>query len=108
LHEAGITLVPGTDAMSGFSLHNELENYVKAGISNADVLKMATLTAAEVTGYGEQLGSIEAGKWADLILIDGNPLNDISDIRRVTLTIKDGKIYTSKELYEAIGVRHFE
>jgi len=108
LHEAGITLVPGTDAMSGFSLHNELENYVKAGISNADVLKMATITSAEVSGYGEQLGSIEAGKWADLILIDGNPLNDISDIRRVILTIKDGKIYTSKELYEAIGVRHFE
>ena len=108
LHEAGITLVPGTDAMSGFSLHNELENYVKAGISNADVLKMATLTAAEVSGFGEELGSIEAGKWADLILVDGNPLSDISDIRRVVLTVKDGKIYSSKELYEAIGVKHFE
>lgn len=108
LHEAGVTLVPGTDAMSGFSLHNELENYVKAGISNADVLKMVTLTAAEVSGFGEELGSIEAGKWADLILVDGNPLSDISDIRRVTLTIKDGKMYSSKELYEAIGVKHFE
>ena len=90
------------------SLHNELENYVRAGISNANVLKMATLTAAEVSGYGSKLGSIEAGKLADLILIDGDPLSDISDIRRVELTIKDGNIYTSKELYEAIGVKHFE
>ena len=108
LHESGITIVPGTDAMSGFGMHKELENYVRAGIPTAEVLKMATLTSAEVTGHKESLGSIEEGKLADLILIDGNPLEEISDIRRVELTIKDGKLYYPAQLYEAIGVKHFE
>ncbi|MTI31200.1 amidohydrolase family protein [Xanthovirga aplysinae] len=108
LHINGITIVPGTDAMAGFSLHKELENYVKAGIPNAEVLKIATLVSAEVIGVQDQLGSIEEGKLADLILVDGNPLENISDIRRVELTMKDGKIYKPAELYEAIGVKHFE
>lgn len=108
LHEGGITVVPGTDAMPGFTLHKELENYVKAGISEVDVLRMATLTSAKVAGYGDQLGSIEEGKLADLILIDGNPLEQISDIRRVVLTIKDGKIYNPENLYRSIGVKHFK
>lgn len=57
-----------------------------------------------MSGLKDQLGVIEKGKLADLILVDGNPLENISDIRRVELTIKDGKIYRSAELYEAIGV----
>lgn len=108
LHESGVSLVPGTDAMSGFALHKELENYVRAGIPEADVLKMATITSAEVCGYQDQLGSIEEGKLADLILLDGNPLENISDIRRVVLTIKDGNVYSPKKMYEAIGVGYFE
>lgn len=105
LHESGIVIVPGTDAMAGFGLHRELENYVRAGISEADVLKSATLTSAQVTGNADILGSVEVGKLADLILVDGNPLENISDIRRVSLTIKDGKIYDPPSLYKAIGVR---
>ncbi|MBT34439.1 MAG: amidohydrolase [Thalassobius sp.] len=108
LHKQGITMVPGTDAMSGFALHKELENYVKAGISTADVLKMATLTSAEVIGVADKLGSIESGKEADLILVDGNPLENISDIRRVELTIKNGNLYNTADLYNAIGVKPFE
>ncbi len=108
LYDGGITIVPGTDALPGFTLHKELENYVKAGISEAEVLKMATIVSAGVAGYEGLLGSIEEGKLADLILIDGDPLQNMSDIRRVVLTIKDGKIYDPEKMYNAIGVKHFE
>ncbi|MEP1094049.1 MAG: amidohydrolase family protein, partial [Cyclobacteriaceae bacterium] len=108
LHESGVTIVPGTDAMAGFGLHRELENYVRAGISNADVLKIATITSAQVAGVSDVLGTVTEGKLADLILVDGNPLEDIRDIRRVELTIKDGIIYRPQKLYESVGVKHFQ
>ena len=108
LHENGVTIVPGTDALLGFGLHKELENYVKAGIPNSEVLRMATIISAQVTGHADRLGSIEVGKLADVILIDGNPLEDMSDIRRVELTIKNGNIYDARTLYKAIGTKHFK
>ncbi len=108
LHENEIPIVPGTDAMAGFGLHRELENYVKAGIPEKDVLYYATLGSAKVVGREKDLGSIATGKKADFILVDGDPLSDINDIRRVVLTVKDGNIYDPKELYSAIGVKHFE
>lgn len=108
LHENGVTIVPGTDALLGFGLHKELENYVKAGISASEVLRMATIISAKVTGHADQLGSIEIGKLADVILVDGNPLEDISDIRRVELTIKNGNIYDARTMYKAIGTKHFK
>ncbi len=108
LYESGITIVPGTDALLGFGLHKELENYVRAGIPAGEVLRMATIISAQVTGHATQLGSIEAGKLADVILVDGNPLENISDIRRVELTIKNGNIYNVEKLYQAIGTKHFK
>ncbi len=108
LHDQGVTVIPGTDAMAGFALHKELENYVKAGIPANEVLKLATITSAIVTKTQNELGSIDVGKLADLVLIDGNPLDNISDIRKVELTIKDGKLFYAKDLYEAIGVTHFK
>ena len=108
LHDNGITIVPGTDDMAGFGLHRELENYVRAGIKPTEVLQLATLVSAQVSGVGDKTGSIEEGKWADLILVEGDPTNDISDIRKVTLTIKDGRIYDPQKLYDAIGVAHFK
>ncbi|MCO4821463.1 MAG: amidohydrolase family protein [Flavobacteriaceae bacterium] len=108
LHDLGVTVIPGTDAMVGFGLHSELENYVRAGISTKDVLILATLTSAKNAWVDDELGSIEVGKLADLILVDGNPVNNISDIRRVELTIKNGNIYNPKELYQAIGIKHYK
>ena len=108
LHDQGVTVIPGTDAMPGFGLHKELENYAKAGIPANEVLQLATIVSAEVTKTADRLGSIEVGKLADIILIDGNPVENIEDIRRVELTIKDGKLYYAKSLYEAIGVKHFK
>ena len=104
MHEAGITLVPGTDAMPGFTLHRELELYVKAGISPVEVLKMATLTAAKVSNVDDRLGSIEPGKLADIVLVDGDPTQNISDIRNTFLTVSRGRLYDPKDLYQAIGV----
>jgi imidazolonepropionase-like amidohydrolase len=105
LYDGGVPLVAGTDAMAGFSLHRELELYVEAGIPAPDVLKMATIGAARVMKRDGDLGSIAPGKLADVILIDGNPVANISDIRHASLVVKDGNVYKPAELYKSIGVR---
>ena len=103
LYDNGITLVPGTDDFPGFTLHRELELYVQAGIPPAEVLRMATLTSAQVAGKQNELGTLAAGKKANLILVDGNPLANIRDIRKVVLTIKNGNLYCPGELYRSYG-----
>ena len=108
LHLNGVTIVAGTDAMAGFALHRELEKYVEAGIPPSEVLKIATITSAKVARVDKTLGSIEEGKLADLILVNGNPLENISNIRKVDLVIKDGNIYDPKQLYNSIGVKHYQ
>jgi hypothetical protein len=105
LHDEGITIVAGTDATPGFSLHRELEHYVEAGIPAPEVLRIATLGAARVMKLDGELGTIAPGKLADLILVDGDPTRNISDIRRATLVVKDGVIYDPAKLYRAIGVK---
>lgn len=108
LYRKDITVVPGTDGLPGFLYHRELELYAQAGIPNAEVLKLATIKSAEITGVAEDFGSIKAGKKADLILVDGNPLEEMSDIRKVEWTMKEGKLYYAKELYNSMGIQHFE
>ncbi len=107
LHDSGIQLVAGTDAMVGFTLHRELELYHQAGITSKDVLKIATIDSASVVGQASKTGSIEVGKAADLVLIDGNPLVNISDIRKVIWTIKDHKLYQAPSLHKSIGIKPF-
>jgi imidazolonepropionase-like amidohydrolase len=108
LYDAGVTIVPGTDAPPGFALHRELELYSAAGIPNAQVLRIATIGAARVLGMQDTMGSIQPGKLADLIIIDGDPEKDMSEIRRVELTMKDGIIFESAKVYQALGVRPIE
>jgi imidazolonepropionase-like amidohydrolase len=103
LHQNGITIVPGTDDFPGFALHHELELYSQSGIPNADVLRSATITSAKVAGKDKELGTVEVGKTANLILIDGDPLKDISAVRRVELTFKQGNIYDPKAMYASYG-----
>ena len=107
LYDNGIQLVPGSDDMPGFTIHRELELYAQAGIPNAAVLKIATLDSARVIGVDEQTGSIEAGKAADLLLLEGNPLQDISAVRRGVLVMKGDTMYRPGELYPAVGVSPF-
>ena len=74
LYDSGITIVPGTDALPGFTLHRELELYAQAGITTPEVLRIATLGAARVAHRDKELGSITPGKLADMVLVDGDPV----------------------------------
>lgn len=104
LHAHGIRIVAGTDDLAGFTLHRELELYAKAGIPNAEILQLATIGAARVMHRDAELGSVAAGKLADLVVIDGDPVANISDVRKPVWVIKDGTLYDSKEVYRALGV----
>ena len=108
LFDNGIPIVPGTDAFAGFTLHRELENYVRAGIPSEEVLKMATLSAATLIGKENKFGTIEKGKVADIIVVDGNPLENISDIRKIETVIKDGSYYSTEELLATLSVSYFK
>ncbi|MGZ5433646.1 MAG: amidohydrolase family protein, partial [Thermoanaerobaculia bacterium] len=104
LHRAGVTIVPGTDGLAGFTLHRELELYAQAGIPPAEVLRIATLVPAQVLGRDQDLGTIEPGKLADFIIVDGDPTRNISDIRKVVWVVKDGKVYDPRAIYRELGV----
>jgi hypothetical protein len=105
LHQAGVTILAGTDATPGFSLHRELELYADAGIPATEILRIATLGGAKVMKRDQDLGVVAPGKLADFILVDGDPTVRIADIRRVILTVKDGAVYDPAALYAAIGVK---
>jgi imidazolonepropionase-like amidohydrolase len=105
MHHAGITIVAGTDSLPGFGYERELELYGRAGIPAAEVLRIATLGAARVMKLDGELGSIEAGKLADVILVDGNPTESLGDLRRVSLVVKDGAVYDPEAILKSSGVR---
>jgi hypothetical protein len=105
MHQAGVPLVAGTDSIAGLGLHRELELYVQAGIPAPEVLRIATWNGARVAGASATAGSIERGKVADLILVDGDPSRRISDIRRTVLVLKGGVAYSPAELYETMGFK---
>jgi imidazolonepropionase-like amidohydrolase len=107
LYKAGVPLVAGTDGTAGFNLHRELELYVKAGIPPAEALRVATWNGARYTNLLDQLGSVSPGKRADLLLVDGDPTQNISDIRHIALVLKDGVAYYPAEIYQAIGIEPF-
>ncbi|HEX9707381.1 MAG TPA: amidohydrolase family protein [Steroidobacteraceae bacterium] len=107
LHAAGIPLVAGTDNIAGFTLHRELELYVRAGLTPGEAVRIATENGARYAGVLGDRGTVERGKRADLILVDGDPTKNISDIRRVSYVLKDGVGYAPSALYESFGVRPF-
>ncbi|MGJ7901114.1 amidohydrolase family protein [Lysobacter sp. 1R34A] len=104
LHDAGVTILPGTDALAGYMLHAELILYARAGIANAEVLRLATLTPAQVLGVDKDRGVIAPGKLADLVLIDGDPIRDMNDIRKVDAVFKGGKRYDPAQIEKALGI----
>lgn len=105
LRSEGIPIVAGTDGLAGFSLPRELELYVEAGIPTPEVLRMATLGAARVARRDDRLGSIEEGKLADLIVVDGDPAARIADIRRLRLVVRDGAVLDPDALCREVGIR---
>jgi hypothetical protein len=98
LHEAGTTIICGTDAgigvtIPGFSIHKELAFYKEAGLSNYEVLKTATINASKTHSIMNNMGTIEVGKIANLVLIDNNPLLDLSALQNPkTVFIKGRKL----------------
>jgi len=106
LHKAGIDIVAGTDqAIPGHSIYRELELYVKAGFTPLEALQSATSVPARVMGMDKETGTIEAGKRADIIILDANPLEDIKNIRSVDKVIANGVLYDAAPLWKSVGFK---
>ena len=97
LHAAGVRLLAGTDASdepfvyAGSSLHDELELLVEGGLSPLDALAAATIGPAEFLGLADSLGTVQAGRGADLVILDANPLTDIRNTRRIHAVVRGGR-----------------
>jgi imidazolonepropionase-like amidohydrolase len=107
LHRAGVPLVAGTDEIEGFTLHRELELYTMAGIPAGEVLRIATWNGAKYTRTLADRGSIEPGKLADLVLVDGDPTQDITALRRIALVVTQGRSIDPSAVYSELGIKPF-
>jgi len=106
LHQAGVPIVAGTDqTVPGFSLDREIELHVQAGFTPMEAIQSATLVPARAMGMEKDSGTIEVGKRADIILVDGNPLENISDIRKVSTVFAAGKMYQPAALWTSVGFK---
>jgi imidazolonepropionase-like amidohydrolase len=104
LHDAHVTLIAGTDqAVPGHSLHREMELFVEAGFTPMEALQAATLVPARVLGRDKDLGTVEPGKIADFLVVDGDPLADIRNLRRVVTTVQSGRAYDAAALWKLVG-----
>jgi imidazolonepropionase-like amidohydrolase len=106
-HREGLLILVGTDSSSGLAMARELELMVRAGIPAARALQSATLVAAVALGEDTQRGSIERGRKAELILVDGDPTRRIEDIRRIALVIQGTTAYRPSEIWQQMGFRPF-
>jgi hypothetical protein len=107
LFQEGIPIVAGTDnsSLPGYVLYRELELYVESGLTPLQAIQTATLIPAKVMGRLSQSGTIEVGKQADMILVDGDPLKRLSDIQKIKWVIKDGQVYNAAELKNSVGFK---
>ena len=104
MHRAGIPFLAGTDTppgvyiFPGFSLHEELQRFVAAGFTPMEALQTATVNPAKFLGMEDQIGTIEKGKLADLVLLDANPLEDIRNTQKIEAVILNGQYLSRAEL----------
>jgi len=106
LHRAGIPVVAGTDqTVPGHSLHREIELYVQAGFSPMEAIQAATIVPARAMGIEKDSGTVAKGKRGDLILVNGNPLDDIHNIRNVEYVITKGTMFHTPELWQSVGFK---
>jgi len=108
LTDAKVTVVAGTDDLAGLSLDHELELFVRGGLSTAETLRDATIVPARAMKLDGKTGSIAPGKVADLVVVDGDPLANIADVRKVVTAVRGGVVYPSKELFETVGVKYWQ
>ena len=92
---------PNPSILPGFALHDELELLVSAGFSPMEALQAATLNPARYLGKDKYLGTVEIGKLADLVLLDANPLDNISNTQKIRAVIVNGR-YLSREKLDAM------
>jgi imidazolonepropionase-like amidohydrolase len=107
MYRAGVPILAGTDAMNpecfpGFSIHDELALLVDAGLTPLAALQAATRNPAQFMGQLDRRGTIEAGKIADLVLLDADPLADIHNTRSVRAVVLNGKLYRREALDEML------
>jgi imidazolonepropionase-like amidohydrolase len=86
--------------LPGLGLQNELALLVESGLSPLAALQAATLTAADALGQSDRLGTLDPGKLADIVVVEGNPLADIHNARRVRTVLKAGRVYDARTLRE--------
>ncbi len=98
INDAGGILVAGTDQTSGPALHRELELLAAAGIPAADIVRIATLNGALFLGNERELGSIEEGKLADLLLLAADPTVDINNAKQIVMVVKGGVVIDRAKL----------
>ena len=109
MDKAGVKLLAGTDCppvcsyTPGLSLHFELQALVLAGLSPLAALQTATLNASEFFDATEDLGSVEVGKYADMVLLDADPLDDINNTKSIAAVVSRGKIYDRQTLDEILS-----
>lgn len=104
MHAAGVPFLAGTDTppgvyiFPGFSLHEELQRFVVAGFSPLEALQTATLNPARFFGRENELGAIEKGKLADMVLLDANPLDDIRNTQKIAGVVANGRYFSRADL----------
>jgi imidazolonepropionase-like amidohydrolase len=106
LHRAGVPIVAGTDqSVPGYSLYRELELYVQAGFTPLEAIQAATIVPARVMKQDRDLGTIEAGKRGDLIILTQNPIENIHNIRSVETVVSNGTLHHSADLWRSVGFK---
>jgi imidazolonepropionase-like amidohydrolase len=109
--EAGVRIIAGTDGPGisvlapGFALHREMELLVASGLSPLQALRAATSTAAEALAKEDQLGTVEPGKFADLVIVDADPLASVQNARQIHLVVQGGKTFEPKILLDEVRAR---
>jgi len=106
LHKAGVPIVAGTDqTVPGYSVYREIELYNQAGFTPMEALQAATLVPARVMKVDGESGTVEAGKRADLDILDADPLENIHNVRSVHWVVANGVLYDPAPLWESVGFR---
>jgi imidazolonepropionase-like amidohydrolase len=106
LHKAGVAIVPGSDTgLVGYGLIRELELYVQAGMTPLEAIQCATIGSARAMRLEGDSGTVEPGKRADLILVEGDPLAEIGQLRRVSQVVANGRLYDAAALRRSVGFR---
>jgi hypothetical protein len=113
MQERGVTIAVGTDSpfphlIPGFSVHDELALHVDAGIKPVDALRSATSIGARVVGLESRCGRLAPGLAADLVVVNGNPLDRIHDLANIQAVIRGGRVFRLQELFNLARAREHQ